>query len=474
MSATSRVLIPLARRAGIAVIAGAVFSIGLYAAIQALFPGPAPCDAGCITDGSAVINSESGIEYDIQQANDQVDSGSPYATIVLLDPLTFSPSGTTSQDRITAELRGAYRAQIAANSRKGEPPIKLLIANEGTSSEEGAVRAVQQIESLEKKDHIVAVAGMGLSAASTETAASILSADGMPMFGAVTTGDQFNAANYPGFYQVVPDVDAQVQQLYKKLLAMKMRPDALISSDQSADVYSTDLKSDFEATFGWPVPSGSTVPQGYYFFTPAKADLQFSTITTTICSAKGQSSQKSVFYAGREAELPSLIQQFQQSAACRNQSISIVTGSDANALPAAATVASPGNPGATVAVEYSDHEPTTNLSSSFKNGYFWPPPAEPKNIQECPNYRYPPWAVATYNAVMAAAGSLRPDYPGPPSKEMVFTAAENMQTSAPYSGANDTNFGFNSKGQIAGFDNGQIIPPPIPVYKVSQGVCSSL
>ena len=35
----------------------------------------------------------------------------------------------------------------------------------------------------------------------------------LPMFGAVTTADEFNGVNFPGFYQAVPDVESQVQAL---------------------------------------------------------------------------------------------------------------------------------------------------------------------------------------------------------------------------------------------------------------------
>jgi hypothetical protein len=62
--------------------------------------------------------------------------------------------------------------------------------------------------------------------------------------------------------------------------------------------------------------------------------------------------------AGREAELPTLVQQFQQSAVCKGQRVTIVTGSDANALSSSDMQENPMEfaviPGATVTVDYAD------------------------------------------------------------------------------------------------------------------------
>ena len=86
---------------------------------------------------------------------------------------------------------------------------------------------------------------MGLSVAATQTAAMTLAGSHLPMFGAVTTADEFNGVNFPGFYQAVPDVESQVQAL---LTAVKVTQDqhvALIYSDQPGDLYSAYLFTDF-------------------------------------------------------------------------------------------------------------------------------------------------------------------------------------------------------------------------------------
>jgi hypothetical protein len=438
-------------------LAGAVVGGGLYLGNQAYIAATSPvsCGAGCVTNGSVRLGSDPGmldVEGDIAHANRSATSGGSYVSVVLLDPFTYSTSGTVSQVRMTDELRGAYLAQLAANDQKGATRIQLLLANEGTSGEEGEAQAVRQIESLEGQDHIVAVAGMGLSTLNTENAATALAADGMPMFGALTTGDQFNGTLYQGFYQVIPDVDAQVQKLRSDLKVTKGQSVALISSDQTADIYSTDLQTDFKTTFGSLV--GLREP-----FDPATASQQvanrFANIAMTICGQPGGS--PIVLYAGREAALPTLVQQFQQSSICNQKNVTIVTGSDANALPPFS--AQPGTPGATVTVEYSDIEDVSNLLPGFEKGYKrWVPPGA-----VCLNQQYDPWAVATYNSVMAAVGALRYNPPGSPNKETVRSNAMKLQGHMAYTGAVGQ-FGFNINGQLAAAD--------IPVYQERNGTCS--
>jgi hypothetical protein len=383
--------------------------------------------------------------------------------VVLLDPFTYSTSGTVSQVRIIDELRGAYLAQLAANDQPGATRIQLLLANEGTSGEEGEVQAVRQIESLEGQDHIVAVAGMGLSTAPTQTAATDLAADGMPMFGALTTGDQFYGANYQGFYQVIPDVDAQVLKLQADLKVTKGQPVAIISSNQMTDIYSTDLQADFKTAFDSPALR-------YFSFDPTMASLQFATIATTICGPPGD--PPVVLYAGREAALPTLVQQFQHS--CDGKKVTIVTGSDANALPASATstpqepasaTSTPrGLPIAMVTVEYSDIEDVAKVPPGFIKEYSlkFPSDSDIGFLPACPKQLYDPWTVATYNSVIAAVGALR-DFRGPPTKETVFGNAVKSEGSMPYAGVAD-NFGFNVNGQLAAAD--------IPVFQDKKGICS--
>ena len=450
-------------------LAGALVGGGLYLANQqyVLATSPASCAAGCVTGGSPAFGTDPEmvkVEQDIAVANKNVTSGGPYVSVVLLDPFTYSPTGTVSQVRMTDELRGAYLAQQAIN-RLGKTKVQLLLANEGTSSEEGEAQAVARIESLQKQDGLVAVAGMGLSTASTQTAASALSNAGMVMFGALTTGDQFDNAYFQGFYQVVPDVDAQVQELLAYLEAsqpnaLKVADGqyiALISSDQATDVYSSDLENDFTTAF----ESVTTLRNSS--FGPADPRQRFAGIARGVCaeqapSGPGQAVSQLVLFAGREATLPTLIREFQQSAGCHGHDVTIVTGSDANALPSSVTNPQPGDPGAIITVDYADIVDGSRLSPAFTKDYGrWFGPPGPGAA--CP--RYDPWTIATYNSVMAAAETaLRPR----PSAGQ--ETASGTRAPASIQGALLGTFGFSPNGQLAN--------PDIPVYQVSAGACTQV
>jgi hypothetical protein len=456
-----------------AVLVGALAGAGLSWGNQAYVAAdaPAPCGAGCVTNGSLYFSTDpvmSSVERKIAAQNATARSAGPYKTVVLLDPFTFSPGGTVSQARMTDELAGAFLAQQAANETRqaGKPGVQLLLANEGTSAEEGAAQAVAQIEAVQNSDNIVAVAGMGLSVAATQTDAMALAADHLPMFGAVTTGDTFNGVSFPGFYQVVPDVEAQVQALLPNPKVFQGQHLALISSGQAADIYSGDLNTDFGTAMQGAVLAN-------YSFNPASGPAALGTAfaddAASVCGQPGSPTGKkredprNVLYAGRAADLPALIQVFQQSAACANQYVTIVTGSDANGLPASATIQS-AIAGATVTVEYSDIESVYHLQQTFgstKQTFSSTYPslvgadAATAAATTCLNQRYDPWAVATFDGVMAAA-TIPVPASGVPVKPPV-PATQIIGAAGP--------FAFRANGQLDAHSNA------IPIYHYANGRC---
>jgi hypothetical protein len=450
-------------------LVGALAGGGLYLGNQAYVSAfsPTACPAGCVTNGTLLVSSSLGMpgtEHEIAAANASATTGA-YYSIVLLDPFTYSTSGTVSESRMADELQGARLALAAANATAARKhlsvAIQLLLANEGTSAEEGESEAVGQIESLEGPDRIVAVAGMGLSTANTETAADALSQLSIPMFGAVTTGDQFNGLDYRGFFQVVPDVEAQVHTLVSRLGLTAPQPVALISSDQKTDIYSSDLQDDFMTALGY------LTRREEYSYDPATAEQQFASDATAICanqnsthSGKAPSTSVTVLYAGREATLPALVGQFQHASVCDHLTVTIVTGSDSNALPASVT--EPNGPGANVTVVYSDIESVANLSKDFVTNASRTKSA---SSTPCLNLEYDPWEVATYNSVMAAASTVFrvASQKGPLTAAAVLSQALDMVGSAPYRAPNGS-FGFSP--------NGELWNPVIPVYTDENGSCS--
>jgi hypothetical protein len=486
-----------ARRPGIAlaaVLIGAVCGGGLYAGsvglAGALSPAPPPWGEGQVTDGSVAFGTDPvmlAVEHAIEAENQRVTAGGRYESVVLLDPFTFQPGGTVSQPRMDHELIGGYLAQRAANQEQGGIGIQLLLANEGTSGQEFAGQAVQQIESREGADRIVAVAGMGLSVASTQAAATALSADGMAMFGAVTTGDQLNGNTYAGFFQVVPAVFAQVNELSGYLAGQlpsrgSAQFVALVSDAAATDVYSANLLNDFQSAF---VPQ--TQVQQYSFAPDASgAARQYATITQGVCSQPGEQGRKPnpyVLYAGRAAALPNLIQQFQQSAACAGETVTIVTGSDANGLPATATATQPGQAGATVQVDFADIEDVNALNAGYCGDlatYLVPRylgPAQGSQVaQAAQGYAASgEWAMATFNAVISASNAIIRSSPAadapsgaPAVKAGVRTSAGGPSRAGDLPGAT----GQGAAGRLSFAKNGQLGSAAIPVDKFAGGLAA--
>ena len=438
---------------------------------------PTTCGSGCVTDGSLYFSTDPlmrKVEKAIAQQNASVRSGGAYKTIVLLDPFTYSAGGTVSQSRMTDELAGALVAQEAVNKqaankqaqRASPSGIQLLLANEGTSAEDGAAEAVAQIQALQGPDHITAVAGMGLSVAATQTTAMTLASNHLPMFGAVTTGDEFNGVNFPGFYQAIPEVEFQVQAL---LAAVKVPQDqrvALIYSDQPGDIYSAFLHVDFTDA----LKSEAMLTDLAFDPTsdPAAVGKAFANDTSSVCSKNGvpksspigtKKDPRLVLFAGRAASLPALIQVLQQSVACNGQDVTILTGSDANDLPTSATLRSK-IAGATVTVEYADIEDVTHLSRMFTHDYTQLVPDSTGSAAapnaSCLNQRYDPWAVATYDSVMAAATVQAP---GTAAVGTTPVPAKKI------SGATVSWFAFTASGQLAA------LIKAIPLYQDSDGKC---
>jgi hypothetical protein len=477
-----------------AVLAGALVGGALYGgnhAFVAAFTHKS-CPAGCVTNGSLSVSSDPTMqmwENDIAAQN-AITTGGAYYSVALLDPFMFSPSGTITQSRMTDELKGAYLAlrqynESVASTRKGVA-IQLLLANEGTSAEEGESAAVQQIKNLQGPDRIVAVAGMGLSNANTEASASDLSADSMPMFGAVTTGDQLTGSIYPGLFEVAPDVAEQVADLVDSRHLASSQPIALIGSDQQTDIYSADLRSDFSNALGYT--PGQLPPLGQYSYDPATAEQQFAIDAAAICTRQRKgSSSLTVLYAGRAVTLPTLVVQFQQASVCHPLTVTIVTGSDANVFQASVTSA-PNSPGSNeVTVVYSDIENVDHLSKAAEAAAAAAAAAKDNTVaaavkdntvaeyltgsqgSDCQNKAIDPWEIATYNSVMAAAttasditASIIAQSPTLAAAEL--TTAVDMRGNKPHYPAPNGSFGFS--------DSWGLPNPAIPIYSDQNGTCS--
>jgi hypothetical protein len=347
-----------------------------------------------VTDGSYVFNpSLAPIERAIASENASVREQRTYATVALLTPMTASATSDVSLARIKDELAGAYAAQLAANGgdlSEDRPPIQLVLANEGTSQELAYGQVTGLLTEMRRPPaNLRAVIGMGVSVEQTVLGAKILSKAGIPMIGAVTTADQLDWSNITGLARVVPDVSDQITALQRYFAAHGgLGPAVLIADSNTSDLYTSDLMKDFTAAFGQDLTS-----QAQPFGPGLGESTELRLITSSVCSLTGI--PPTVLYAGRESDLPTLISNLQGAPNCGGKQITVVTGSDAVALPASQT-ANQTREGH-VSVVYSDiANPNPKAVLAPVQKVFADSPAGIASLSD-------PWTIATYNAMTTAS-----------------------------------------------------------------------
>jgi hypothetical protein len=472
--------------AGLALVVAAGTATGIYLAVA----GPATCGSAqppfqlvwnggeCVgvTDGSYVFDpgdqAITATENAIKTANANVVTGGNYVTIALLTTLTEPSSGTSdvSLARIADELRGAYLAQQYVNT-KGDLPfgVRLLLANEG-SSEQGEGEVVSQLKQLTAfPGRLLAVAGMGISVQATETAAQTLGAGGsdIPMFGAVTTADPLDNTTNQDLVRVVPDVGVQLRALLRVLgqpgqpLAPARRgaPPSrvvLVYDRNTQDLYTSSLRKDFENAFSSSLSPDTELP--YVSGGPETAGV-FGAIARALCPSPA-AQPPVVLYAGRESVLGDFVQQLQGAGNCQDKQVTVVTGSDANALPAVSTLSDAG--GARVTVVYSDIEPD-HVTPAFAGIYQqWIKAAGGMNDA---------WLTATYNAMTAAWNAIHLGAVGDPQQPDQLTAGD-VANALPGLYVGDSLEGATGIFSIT--TNGDLNSDDVPVIQLANGTKTPL
>jgi hypothetical protein len=145
---------------------------------------------------------------------------------------------------------------------------------------------------------------------------------------------------------------------------------------------------DFTAAFGQDLTS-----QAQPFGPGLGESTELRLITSSVCSLTGI--PPTVLYAGRESDLPTLISNLQGAPNCGGKQITVVTGSDAVALPASQT-ANQTREGH-VSVVYSDiANPNPKAVLAPVQKVFADSPAGIASLSD-------PWTIATYNAMTTAS-----------------------------------------------------------------------
>jgi ABC-type branched-subunit amino acid transport system substrate-binding protein len=277
-----------------------------------------------VTDGSHVFHPDlADVQRRIQDENAQVlGAKKPYVTVGFFVQMTLTDKDSVSMAWVRHQLQGAYLAQFRANHHHvaGDLPlIRLLLANPGT--EIAAWEPV--IDALAAKraapDHLVAVAGMGISTDNARKAMRRLAELNVLMLGATVTSDDLQ--EIPLLLRMAPTNSGQA-----KAAASHVKPNAntalLVQDDSKTDLYPATLAKAFEA--GFVDQNHRLVGQTeLYDSSLTSVDNTFLQMVPNICNSKPQV----VYFAGRGKHLASFVSQL-AGRRCKEHPITVLTGDD--------------------------------------------------------------------------------------------------------------------------------------------------
>lgn len=371
-------------------------------------------------DGSAVFGRElAPVMTAIGAENSNVLRGGPFVTVAFLTPLTSKSPDSLTLGQYVHELEGAYTAVEEQNKQDSWPKIRLVVGNMG-SSETQWRKAVGQLTRMKQADHLVAVAGLGLSQQETADATRALSRADLPMVGDLITADQFNATGavdgkgpIEGLTRVALTNTDQLTAISKELGTGK-RTAALVSAGLTAngtpDFYTSSLDRGFRSVEG--LKKHLDEASDFSFDPRGGPDAIMPTISQNLCNA--HKTVDTVYYAGRVKYLPQFLNALARRS-CRSQHITIITGSDSAALdPKTAGL-------------HTKESPITVLYASF------PSPAQLRSSDNPDNELYEGFVksfTAPHHGVQFPAGALTSSYWPLVAHDAVLTVATALHNSA--------------------------------------------
>ena len=369
------------------------------------------------TDGSYVFaQSLAAIEATIKTQDAQARATGDYVSIAILTPLTSVQGSDVTPERVRQQMEGAATAQAYLNGQGFRPAIRLLLANEG-SQQQAWPQVVSQLQHWPADQHLIAVVGVGLSTTETVRAARQLAstASPLPMIGSVDTGDGLNTSGprpplvpaalsgrINGLVRVEPSVADEVTLLsqYYGANLSKASPNAephkrvlspeavLVYDNDPNDLYTGSLSLDFSQRFGAHIIDKKQFAPG------VDQPGEFASIANDVC-APGATSTPVVLYAGRESAFPDFIDKLRTQTNCPSRdTITVLTGADAESLNAAMTGPNPDGPA--IDVVYPNIADSRHLEPWYRKAF----EGQPADVGAS-------WAIMTFDAVTAAEQSAR-------------------------------------------------------------------
>ncbi|WP_306318246.1 MULTISPECIES: ABC transporter substrate-binding protein [unclassified Streptomyces] len=236
----------------------------------------------------------------------------PYARIALMMPFTADATSAMTHDTIRRGLAGALAAQQEANRAGGGPHYQLLLAPDGRGLDQWE-DVVDRLDELaqDKKTPLIGVTGIPNSTAETRSAVADLSGRSIPTVGPVISA---TSLNYQYLFKTSPNNEEFVRALDAYLREHRGEGSGFLVWDtREGDVYTKDLRKVIKERFD----DKYDLDNRNAHFVGSSGDDQgmtrrFSDAATKICGKKADT----VFYAGRDQDLPYLINRLAGEGSC--------------------------------------------------------------------------------------------------------------------------------------------------------------
>lgn len=257
-----------------------------------------------------------------------------YVRIGLTMPYTADKSSATTPGMVKRSLQGAYLAQKRANRPAAGMNYQLVMANEGENLQEWEY-AVEDLIGMAEDEESPLVAAIGFANSDTETKGAVnkLDEEGIPAIGSVLSSPDVKAGS---LFKISPSNRDLVEALKRYLIQNPEGPgqserDArqgyLAFDSRQNDVYVKNLEKlfhdNFDDTHDMDGQSGQYT--GGNGPPVKKVTTRFDGIVTDVCTAEADT----LFYAGRDADLPELVRRLEASpcAATEGKPLRIVRAS---------------------------------------------------------------------------------------------------------------------------------------------------
>lgn len=237
----------------------------------------------------------------------------PYVKIALMMPFTEDSSSAMTMELIRHALAGAHLAQLRAN-QDSDLQYQLLLANDGKDLNHWDPVVKQLAGMTDDESPLVAVVGWPSSTPATQLAADALSKAHIPSVGPVIFSTDMSSEylfkNSASNEHLVLALDQYLEK----------NPGSgegfLVWDSRKHDNYSINLREEYKRRFGEEY--GLRQRNSSYLGTigdDVGIPRRFRPVAQAICLTEADT----VFYAGRDRDLPSLISQLAGQANCDHE-----------------------------------------------------------------------------------------------------------------------------------------------------------